>query len=192
MPAGRWLGVPRRLWGDQLSLRLVTVVFCLALSCTAALTWYGYRSQEIALEKQVDGVASTVAKILGASWGDAIVTEDLPALEEYAESLLSDNKGTLTFVTMQRADGKVLNIKNAPSIEEMRRPDVLVKSARVLLRPENRELGTVHIGFLVAPWQRLLYEHTVQLFIGYLAAFGLIATVMMVLLHRWLGRPLRR
>jgi len=30
------------------------------------------------------------------------------------------------------------------------------------------------------------------MFAGYLAAFGLIATVMMVLLHRWLGRPLRR
>src|SRR5262245_25855478 len=128
MPAGRWLGVARRLWGDRLSLRLVTVVFSLALGCTAALTWYGYRSQEIALEKQLDGLAETVARIIGASWGDAIVTEDIPVLEDSTEFVVQQNKLTLTFVTVQRADGKILN-RNAPSIEEMLRPDVLVKSA---------------------------------------------------------------
>ncbi|MFO1076262.1 MAG: ATP-binding protein [Planctomycetota bacterium] len=187
---GRVFAAIMRPWRDRLSVRLVGVVVALSVLCTFVLTWNRYRAATVALEEQISGVGKTLVDSLAFNCDDKIVTDDLKALEDLADLVLAQKGVRVAYVVIERRDGKVLNMRNAPSDALLARDDAREFTAPVLLRPEGRRLGTCRIGLRTAEWESMLEDRVIALVAQNLAAFGLIAVTMVWLLHHWIGVPL--
>ena len=181
---------PVRLWRERLSARLASAVLGMSLLCAVLLTGYDFRSSAINLEAQIESMGTTLAQTIAYTCGNALATDDVPTVEDYAEYLLAQPEVLMAFVRIERPDGTVLNRDTAPTPAQVEAADAHQFTAPLLLRPQNRLLGTVTIGLDVEPWRAKLRSRALNSLLQNFLAFSLIATVLTLLLRSWLGRPL--
>ncbi len=182
--------LPVRVWHERLSARLVSAVLAMSLLSAVLLSGYHFRAAAQSLEQQLDSIGTTIAKLIGYACADQIVMEDVNAIEGYAEYLLQQPE--VAWVRIERADGRVLNPKNAPARTASRGVEVREFSAPVLLSGDTYVLGHCQVGLDVASFRGVLRERAVAALVQNLLVFSLVAAVLTLLLRVWLGRPLSR
>jgi signal transduction histidine kinase/ActR/RegA family two-component response regulator len=186
----RSLLLPVRVWRERLSARLVTAVLAMSLVSLVLLSGYYFRASARALEEQLESVGETIVRMIAYTTGDAIVTDDTPAMEEYAAFLL--NRPEVAWVRIERADGKVMNPKNAPTMKSTAGMEVRPFDAPVLLQGDDYVLGRCAVGLDLAPFRGMLRERATASLLQTLTVLGVVAAMLTLLLRVWLGRPLHQ
>jgi signal transduction histidine kinase/ActR/RegA family two-component response regulator len=182
--------LPVRVWRERLSARLVTAVLAMSLLSVVLLSGYYFRASARALEEQLDSVGDTIVRMIAYTTGDAIVTDDITAMEEYAAFLL--DRPEVAWVRIERGDGKVMNPRNAPTLKSAQGMEVRPFEVPVLLQGANYELGRCAVGLDVAPFRSMLRERAAASLLQNLMVLGIVAAVLTLLLRVWLGRPLHQ
>ena len=182
-------GALRNWWCGRITVRLISAVFALALITACSLGYLRYLDEQQQLDRTVDQVGATLVSTASVTLPDAIINEDLKLLEHYCKDLIANPGIAIVFVSVQRADGKMLAEKGVLP-DDPGAFGIHVVTAPALLRPEGKVLGRTTIGLDVRQTRRELRRRAVSLLMQNFIAAVLIAMIMVVLLQRIVGRPL--
>jgi signal transduction histidine kinase/CheY-like chemotaxis protein len=182
-----------------LSFRLVSVVMGLAIVCAGLVSWTRYVGEDAALTEQIEWQGTLLVRSMVHSVPEALVAPyDPETLQATVDEVLRESKwATVAFAAISRAsDGKILAPLGATLPSDPEQRGIRMFDASVQLRTSGESgrvipLGRCYVGLNVTPLRRQLRARAIELLLQNLAGFGLIAGVLVLLLRRMVGSPLR-
>ena len=146
-----------------------------------------------ALYEQIDAQGASVCEAASLACVEALLIEDYPVLETYAELLVKNNEQIVS-AQIERADGQVVASfpSSAAHDGDAGRDRVRRYQHLIAFGPDNRSLGQIVIGVSTYRADRRVHYQIAAGVLNIAVTFALVTTLLVFLLRRVVSQPLAR
>lgn len=142
------------------------------------------------LYEQIDTQGASMCDVAGVLCVEALLVEDYPVLETYAELLAAEKNG-ISFVRIERANGQVLAEASTTAYKKENPESVRMYTSPITISPASTDvLGRVAVGMSTRQADAIVTTRITSMLINALLSFVLVTILLALVLHFFVTRPL--